>query len=460
MKKRLMFQRLMNFVETDSQHHIALLSGIRRTGKTTLLKQVGDEFEDRVIYIDLSKTEHSLESLQNSFLDTTNKLFLLDEITYLDDYESIVQELYNVCAERNHKVIITGSSSSHLLKLGSTKLGARCRFFRLPLLTFVEYLYFTEKIVNYSDYNSVTEEHFKSYLTLEGIEGTPAHNLALVFDSDYLSALYEEVNISNQRSKIRGASVDLKPDDLRDLIQILAYKLSEAQGYNSTSILESLSVIPGMTVQDVSRIMSFMLRSGMASVEHYKASALQETASYSDILYILESATTQRDLDKVLKNSSICLVSPLYYSFIGSEIFKVMGVDRNLLGKGVLYGKMLEVYVRGALALYGHNSILNTTKINFDGHGEVDIFDAHNRILCEISSRDKKDDEISVYKYYPQHDFVRICTSKEKDIYHTRLKFYHIPYAKLCCMIDTGDIMKLSRSKGDDSLTKSNVFVN
>ena len=123
-------------------------------------------------------------------------LVLLDEISYLDQYEMFSQALYNMThgvsgKHKKFKVIMTGSSSAHIMKLSGTKLGARAKLFRLPPLTFVEYLYFTGRIQSYSDYNAVKNEDFSDYLQLKGLE-EKAPGLAITFDENYFNIFYDE----------------------------------------------------------------------------------------------------------------------------------------------------------------------------------------------------------------------------------------------------------------------------
>jgi len=491
-KKRLLFYELVDFVDNNETYPIALVAGIRRTGKTTLLRQLEEHYKESAFYLDLSSEESDLEDIQDYFLERTGTLFLLDEISYLRDYEIISQEFFNFCSRQNNKIVMTGSSPFHIVKLSRTKLGARCKLFRLPLLTFVEYLYFTDKISSYDSYNNVSDDDFRSYLLLKDTEGMPAKQLTFTFNADYLSALYEEVAMSNHNTVVRGSSAILNPDDLKNLIHIIAYKLCEAQGYDatfapdvgrkehvhlfgqgirvklsqidfsSTFIVDSLNAVPEMTVKDIARLLVFMLWSGMAVIEFTKTSSIKDTLSYSDILDILHHAETKNDLDKVLKDNSICLVSPIYYSFIGSEILAAMKIDISCLCKGMLFGKMLEMYIRGALSMHNISSILISQKLDFADIGEVDVWNKHNRILCEVSVRNKKSDEVNVYKYFEEHDIIRVCASKDKEYFSDKYQYHQIPYAKLCCMIDTGDILKLKgthTSKNDEiTLAESNSF--
>jgi len=83
MKERLMVGRLRHFIEKNDEFHVALLAGLRRTGKTTILKQLQSYYPDSV-YIDLSKSGDGYLEIQERFLERPTSLLLLDEITYID----------------------------------------------------------------------------------------------------------------------------------------------------------------------------------------------------------------------------------------------------------------------------------------------------------------------------------------------------------------------------------------
>ena len=212
-------------LEGDKDYNVALLTGIRRTGKTTLLKQILQHYREKAVYIDLTADGSSLELIQEKVDDNVCKILLLDEISYLKQYELISQALFDYrgsVSSREIKIIITGSSASHLVKLSGSKLGCRSRLFRLPPLTFTEYLYFTDKIPSYDKYDTVTAEDFAGYLMLKDLEKSPAVNLAITFDGDYFRSFYNEVMISNSKSQLTHSLTELGEDDLTNFVNILA----------------------------------------------------------------------------------------------------------------------------------------------------------------------------------------------------------------------------------------------
>jgi len=479
MKQRLMFGKLVEFIEKDKDYNVAILTGIRRTGKTFLLNSLKDKYGKEAVYIDLTEQGSSLSSIQERFDESVHRILLLDEIASLKNYEPIAQMLFDFQSEgvqRKPKIIMTGSSAAHLVKLNGSKLGCRARLFRMPLLNFVEFLYFTDRIQSYDDYESVANADFADYLQLKGLKDSPASDLAITFDEDYFMSFYDEVELCNRKSKLTHSLTELQENDLRYFINILAYKLSEPSRYKETTeavagaqehihlynqqikvklnqidfsdtvIFDSLKVVPDITIESIGRILLFLLWSGIATVEQTRRYLELEPYSISSILGKIEISKTRTDLENIFKDISVCLVSPLFYTRIGEEILQRMNVSVDNLYKGMIYGKMLELYIRGALSTYQKNSILSSNKLNLINLGEIDIYDNQNRILCESSVADKSDEETSVYKYFPDHEFIRVCSSAKKDYFSEKLQYYQIPYAKLCCMLDTGDILKLKRT--------------
>ena len=285
------------------------------------------------------------------------------------------------------------------------------------------------------------------------------------------------MEVSNTQSRLSHSLTKLEQNDLVNIINLLAYKLSEAVDYDvmtepkigkqehihvnmgnetkikwsrvdlsDTIIEDSVKAVPGMTESDIGRILHFLLWSGLANIEYLRIDSETPVVDAGRVINILKNVKKKKDLEDLFDEISICMTSPLYYTRIGEEILKRMKVHVEKLYKGFLHGKMLELYIRGTLAGLVENTILTSTKLDYTNIGEVDICDMRNRVLLEVSAGDKDDEKIHVQDYYPEHDFIRICTSAKKDFFSRNHRFYHIPYAKLCCMIDTGDVFTQLRA--------------
>ena len=160
--------------------------------------------------------------------------------------------------------------------------------------------------------------------------------------------------------------------------------------------------------------------------------------SQSSILHTFESSTTNGLFEALFKDVSICLTTPLFYSRLGVDILHHLKVDVAHLCKGSLLGAMVEVYMRGAVALLSKNTVMTTIKLSYPEFGEVDVYDPDLGLLLEITISNKPGKNVNAHKYFKEEDLIRACSSRDRlDVIND---VTHIPYARLCCMLDTGDI--------------------
>lgn len=151
MKPRLVFDQIKPYL--DSPEAI-ILTGMRRTGKTTLLNFVHDQIASKnKIFLDLENPlnrryfeESNYEKIKSSFeimgIDFASKPFIfLDEIQFVRSLPSVVKyfiDHYQV------KFFLTGSASFYLKNLFTESLAGRKYLFELFPLSFSEFLIFKE----------------------------------------------------------------------------------------------------------------------------------------------------------------------------------------------------------------------------------------------------------------------------------------------------------------------------
>ena len=477
-KERLIVQNLRDFIDSDEDNTVALVAGIRQIGKTVALKQLWASYPNAV-YIDLSAEGIDSVTIEDEFLDKPTGLLLLDEVVSLDDYEQVLQRIFNASRTHGFKVVMTGSSPAHITKLSVSKLGGRSCLFRLPPIMFIEYLYLTGRISDYNDYSCVTNEDFADYLLMKNLK-----DLRIQFDTRYFDTFYREIEIGNEKRYMSHSLVDLKENDLLHMCDLVAYKLNEAASYNKSIghklniggreynslnalkdvtttkwgkidlsdafLTESKTAVQRITVQDKARILHFLLWSGMASVEFEQKSDADTVPKTGDVLSILKNCKKPSELIELFDEVSICLTSPLFYTRLGVDIVSKMGVDVRNLCRGDMLGKMLEVYVRGSITKYSVKPIMSSIKLRFeaDGLGEVDIYEGKRELLLETTCSDKDNSDIHVGEYLRDVPLIRVCSTDTKDNSKdiSAHGFYKIPYAKLCCMIDTGAVFDLEKT--------------
>ena len=139
---------------------IKVITGIRRCGKSFILKAIMNELIDRgipktqIIYIPLDrrgykniKTSEELETKIESMLgDDENYYLFIDEVQNVFGFESVI----HAYAEEEYSIFLTGSNSYLLSDEISTKLTGRYLNFETFTLDFSEYLemkrFFKKKI--------------------------------------------------------------------------------------------------------------------------------------------------------------------------------------------------------------------------------------------------------------------------------------------------------------------------
>lgn len=138
--------------ESINTKEIVVLTGMRRTGKTTLLKMIFDKIEsDNKVFLDLenildqqifeeSDFNNIWANLSNYGINPNKKSYIfIDEVQLMPVVVKIVKYLFD---HYDVKFFLTGSSSFYLKNLFPESLAGRKKLFHLSPLTFQEFLIF------------------------------------------------------------------------------------------------------------------------------------------------------------------------------------------------------------------------------------------------------------------------------------------------------------------------------
>ncbi|MDR0999208.1 MAG: ATP-binding protein [Clostridiales bacterium] len=148
-------KKIMAYIDAP---FVKVLSGVRRSGKSTILKMIADNLRGRGIADDRILA-YSFDSLEHEEIKTAKLLYdeikhrlskngktylLLDEIQEIKDWERAVNSFMN---DFDVDIYVTGSNSRMMSSEISTYLTGRYVGFRVFPLSFGEYLTFREKYV-------------------------------------------------------------------------------------------------------------------------------------------------------------------------------------------------------------------------------------------------------------------------------------------------------------------------
>ena len=115
--------------ELNSQfpEHALIISGIRRCGKSTLMKQMTERLADQYFFLNFDTAKlytfdaADFELLDELISETNCKLLFFDEIQVVDGWELYVRQKL----DEGFKVVVTGSNASLLSRELGTKLTGR-----------------------------------------------------------------------------------------------------------------------------------------------------------------------------------------------------------------------------------------------------------------------------------------------------------------------------------------------
>ncbi len=160
------------------QNLIKVITGIRRCGKSVILKQIMDEIkktgikEENIIYINFELTDYAniknyldLDKFIKDKIKNKDKYYLfLDEIQYIEDWEKTINS-YKAKYEDNISIFITGSNSDLLSGELATLLSGRYVSFKIRPFSFKEVCQFN----NYEEDKYKLEKEFYDYVKWGGL---------------------------------------------------------------------------------------------------------------------------------------------------------------------------------------------------------------------------------------------------------------------------------------------------
>lgn len=209
------FDKIKKFIDKEQ---IKVITGIRRSGKSTLLRLLENELykrginEEQVIYINFESfafTEIQNASslyafVKDKIIKGKRSYLLLDEIQNVEQWEKAINSFK---VDFNSDVYITGSNSNLLSSELSTHLAGR--FVEIPVFTlsFKEFLIFRKKYLPKK--SSSDKNDFNQYIRLGGFP--VIHTVDYDLESTYqvVQDIYSSVILKDtvQRNKIRDVEL-------------------------------------------------------------------------------------------------------------------------------------------------------------------------------------------------------------------------------------------------------------
>ncbi|MCH9633400.1 MAG: hypothetical protein S4CHLAM7_01250 [Chlamydiae bacterium] len=229
---------IQSFIDNPS---IIIISGIRRSGKSTIQRNFQLEIQKSDYYFNFDDERlihfqvEDFQTLLETFIELFGKqsTFYFDEIQNIEGWERFIRRLY----ERGYKIFITGSNAKLLSKELGTHLTGRYLQFEIFPLSFreiiqYEYPLVLEKKAFSTDDIGTLLHYFSQYLKRGGIPEFYKFQKTEYLKDLYEGILYRDIvtrhNINNEKS-------------LRELVYYFASNIGKEFSYTKLGATVGLS---------------------------------------------------------------------------------------------------------------------------------------------------------------------------------------------------------------------------
>lgn len=226
-------------------NEIIVITGMRRCGKSTLLKIISGKIKEKTVYVsfdDIRLSDFSIsdfEKIEEIVAEMhgikTKIVYFLDEVQNAPSWERWVNNLY----AKNIKVYVTGSNASLLSSEISTYLTGRNKRIKLYPFSFREFLLFKGHRLDYktTDERRAIVQAFREYFEKGGFPLIIKNN-DIELSKQYFEDILNKDIIARYKIK--------KVKELNDLILYLVSNVGKTYSYSTlkaVSQIKSLSMI-------------------------------------------------------------------------------------------------------------------------------------------------------------------------------------------------------------------------
>lgn len=203
-------ERIMKYVDAP---FVKILTGVRRCGKSTILKMIIKELkkrgipEERILSYRFDSMEYEDMTAKEMFAEIKGKLspeektyVFLDEVQEIEHWEKTVNSL---ASDYNVDIYVTGSNSRMMSSEIATYLTGRYIAFRIYTLSFSEYIDFKKEFSTVTD----TKSELAEYIRLGGFPATHLQEYTedevyTIVKDIYNSTIFSDIVKRNQVRKV------------------------------------------------------------------------------------------------------------------------------------------------------------------------------------------------------------------------------------------------------------------
>lgn len=248
---------MRQLIDAQNNGLIKIVSGIRRAGKSYLLKNLFRAHlveqgvpADHILLIDLEgrqnkpfrNPDYLLDWVEQKMQDSTPYYIIIDEVQRVEDF---VEMLGSLVLKENADVYVTGSNSHFLSSDIATEFRGRSDEIHVYPLSFEEFM---------SAYEGDKEDGWQEYYTYGGLpkilsikgDDKKATYLRNLYRTVYLSDIYERHTIENK-------------DEFEELVRVLASSVgSLVSASNIANTFKSIKKLQNLTYNTISTYIGYL----------------------------------------------------------------------------------------------------------------------------------------------------------------------------------------------------------
>ena len=230
-----------------NDNRVIILTGIRRSGKSTILRQIMQN-KDNYCYVNFEDERfidfraQDFELLNEVLIEVYSnpKIYFFDEVQNIEKFELFVRRLQ----DQGKKIVMTGSNASLLSKELGTRLTGRYKSFEVYPFSFNEYLHFKEVAFNKEWFYAAEKKVKLIKLFEEYFQNGGFPEYLKNKDNDYIRTIFENILYRDiiARYSIKRQKI------IKELVNMLATNVSSLFTYNS--LKKSLGLSNSITVKE------------------------------------------------------------------------------------------------------------------------------------------------------------------------------------------------------------------
>ncbi|MEI6435817.1 MAG: ATP-binding protein [Bacteroidota bacterium] len=362
--------------------HIHVITGLRRCGKSTLLRQIVKEFyndkdfyylnfeDERLLNFDPTKFNLVYETMVELF--GPQNTFFIDEIQHVSQFDSFIRRFY----DQGFKFYLTGSNAGLLKEEISTRLTGRHIDTYLQPFSFTEYLSTKNVIINpssiyQSEERAVIKNAFDEYLIRGGMP-----EYTLFQDEEIIRRNYDDI-------VMRDIILRKKVENVLAAKEIYLYLISNfAQRFSYNSLNK---IVNSVSINTIRKYIGYLEESYFAmTVNRFDFSVGKQLANDKKI-YICDNAfimniSTRVGIDKgwLLENLIVNTLEPVngifYYS--GKRECDFITMDNKKIGSAYqvcweLNEKNLKLETEGIVEALDHVGLKTGRILTYEQEDEL-----------------------------------------------------------------------------------------